>query len=127
MWQLIAAAMLTSTEAAAADARAFSDELTSIPMLAWGLATMIALVGGFTRIISQLAHVPPTIELAPGPILRALWMSLMGGSIGFFVALGLDTSPPYVAVLVFAGAVAGSAAVDAVREWLPSVLTRGPK
>lgn len=120
-------ALLVTSVAAAADASAFSAELMAIPPPAWGLAAMIALVGGATRIISQLAHVPPTIELAAGPILRALWMSLIGGTIGFFSALGLDTSPPYVAVMVFAGSVAGSAAVDAIRDRLISVISRPPQ
>ena len=105
-----------------ADATEFATGLHAIPVEAWALATAIALVGGATRVISLLSKVPPAIELAPAPILSALWLSLLGGLLGFFGGLGLDASPPYLVILVFAGAVAGTAAIDAIRDRVLSVL-----
>lgn len=111
------------SSAACADAAAFADELIGIPLLAWAVAALIALVGGVTRIISQRSRVPPAIEISPGPIAWALWVSLIGGCIGFFGGLGVDASPPFVAILVFAGAVAGTAAIDAIKDRLIAFLS----
>jgi hypothetical protein len=101
---------------ACADAETFATELSAIPHLAWAVAVAIAIVGGVTRILMQLSKKPPAIEMRPAPIAYAMWMSLLGGLVFFFAGLGIGANPPFLAILVFAGALAGTAGLDAIKD-----------